>query len=406
MADTYVQGIQDPLTTVVANITRDPDGAFLAALEPDLWPIRTQALANGLFTYEEGQLKVEWTEGALELSELNLNVEISSDATTTFDFGTTYIYAVRPNMLLRARNEIIRVVSVDTTAGTCEVTRGYNSSTPESSILTTDTVHILSVTPTRTETAGGGTAAYGGKVTNYVHYFEEDVELDDVSQTLATKTPEQQIAYQVNQKFLTIADRFGKSLFLATATGAAVTIRTMNGFRAQVPAANITSSVTALKFTHIDTIVSQLLTNGVVPDTMAVGPNVKVGLAQWSQARLKSVATVPADQAGGVTERFISAAGPQLRVVVDKSIPDYLTAGAEVFIYRASNLRAGSVPLLKQNVIEHPDAPSKVGVRVERLSRSGPFDHLQVCAYFTCQLLRPVGAGLLTGITSVDSDGV
>jgi hypothetical protein len=384
---------------------REPEAAFLRALQPGLFPMRDIALANGLMSYDQGQKKIEWFEGAIAPTKLNLATQISANNTTEFDFGTTYIGAVRPNMIIRFLDELVRVVSVDYTAGTCQVTRGFASTTPEATITVTVEGKIVSTTPIEGADAADPTAVFGDKLTNYVHYWEELVSANDVSQALSSRTPELKIAEQIATVYDKIGAMLANALWGSIAGGASATYPTMDGFKKQADSTSLSASVGAFLKADIDNGVVHCMDNGVIPDTLLVPGNVKVGLASWDRTRDQYGNQAPG-RLGGEARYFTSASGPDLQILVDTSLPNiFASGGCEALICRAENLRAGFVPLLP-NLDPAPGVPSMSGVRVERLARSGPSSKVEACTYATCQLHRPKGCWVMTGITSVDADGI
>lgn len=400
MAVTYEQGTLTAIDTAVQAIMLDPVTAFLAALEPGLYPIRDQAIANGLLPFSSDSDKIQWFEGATGATSLVLDVQIDADSTTEFDLSP--IGAVKPNMLISFATEIIQVVSVDISGGTCEVNRGFAGTTALAQILVTVPGQVLSVTPAASEDAGDGVHVFGETKTNWLHYSEEVVRVTDESQNFGTKTPEETAAYQILDKFKMMGRQWAHQLWLSEATGGTAAIRTMDGFRAQA-VTNVETSVAALLYADIDDMVETLIDIGTIPDVMYVTGAVKKAMAIWSGSRLaSSFSPSTVDQAGGLIDKFQTALGPILDVEVDNS----LQLG-EAFICARENLHAGTVDRLSNQFVEAaPGIPSQTGVRVEKMARSGPATTLQVLTYTACQLGHEDGSGVLQGITSVDSDGV
>ena len=397
-------GMLSHVLTAVTNVNREAEARFLSKLMPGDYPLRDIALANGLLMpqVDVGKKTMTWFEGNTGAIQVYLNTQISSDATTTFDFGTTTIKSIVPNQIIQFKGEHVIVVSVDYDAGTCVVTRGFANTTPESSILTTDKGKILSTTGTPGDAAGRSRAALSDSYSNYLHRFEQVYSCDDLIQgTLGSyKDPALSIEYQIMDKFDMIAGELANSLWEAIATSASSANRTMNGLRTQVPAGNITGNVGALYFSSIDTPVAASKALGINLDTMAVSPALRILLAVWNGRRNGSVVISDLTAAGGALERFTTASGQELRVVTDSTLRD-----DEVFLFRAENLGAGLLPVLPPK----PGAPgitAPTGIRAELLARDGDADTVQVLAYASCQLRRPGTARLLTGVTSVDPDGL
>jgi len=358
------------------------------------------ALANGLWEHTVDQKTIAWWEGALGATDITLDVQIDADSTTEFDL--TPIGAIVPNMNIAWGTEIVRVVSVDASAGTCEVARGQYGTTALAQILVTVTGKSLGVAPPETDDAGDATAAYGDDFTNYAHYLEEVVFITDPAQKVRTETPENSVAYQIGAKFGKMGAQLSNALWYSETNSATATHRTMNGLRAQI-ATNISTGVGALVFADLDDGVKSCMDNGVIPDTIFVGGTIKKALAQWAGARLTS-STSPAQMgvAGGQVQWYQSASGPNLQIKVDTTLP-----ATEMLICAEANLRAGFVDLLTNPyAAETPGAPQSTGLRVELMGRSGPQSKIQVLAYITCQLLYEAGCQLLQGVTSVDADGI
>jgi hypothetical protein len=401
MVITYEQGATTTLDTVLATLAKDTVGIFQAALELGVFPIRDRALANGLLSYETGHKAIQWNEGAADATQVILTTAIASSATTTFEL--TPIGAVKPNMVIRLKDECVLVISVDVDGGTCEVTRGFVG-TPETAIADNSVGEVLSVTPLENAAAGDASLVWGQSYTNYVHEFEEVVQATDLSQVIASRTPEADIAYRILQKFQTLGVQVARALWHSMATGASATRRTMNGFKAQIDASMVSASIGDLTGSDIDDAVIAGMNNGTTFDTIFVPGTLKKALAAWDKSRI-SFGTQAPGVAGGEVSYFQSASGPRLQVVTDTSLLSSLSVGAEAFICKQSDLHAGWVPLLPQNVQAYPGAPGMTGIRLERLARTGPVDKVQMLGYATCQLARPTGAALLSGITGVDADG-
>jgi len=404
MAAAQLHGQLTSIDTVISGIMVDPVVAFLAALEDNLMPMRDFALANGLFQPQlvstRAGTSIKWTEGEKGATDLNLDVAIANIATTTFDL--TPIEAVVAQMVISFTTENVLVVSVDYTAGTCEVTRGYDGSTPLAAIAQDTTGKVLGVANGDLEAAGTATASFGNELTNYAHVIEEVINESDIAGALPTDTGENDLAYQIMLKFSKMGRQFGNALWRAQAPASSPGNRVMDGFRAQV-STNTTAVSGALKFTHIDAKVESILNIGVIPDVIFVPPTIKTGMAQWAGGRLTS-STSPATPgaAGGQVNRFISAAGPELEVFVDNSM---LTT--DVFICRRENLHAGTLPLLRSPYMEQvAGTPARYGVVVQSLGRDGFATEVQCGLAATCQLAYESAAGLLTAVTSVDADGL
>jgi hypothetical protein len=404
MAASQLHGQLTSIETVISGIMVDPVVAFLAALEDNLMPMRDIALANGLYQPQlistRAGTSIKWTEGEKGATDLNLDVAIAADTTTEFDL--TPIEAVVPNMVISFNTENVLVVSVDYTAGTCEVTRGYDGSTALATIAEDTTGKVLGVANGDLQEAGTATASFGNELTNYAHVIEEVINESDIAGALPTDTGENELAYQIMLKFSKMGRQLGNALWRAQAPTASPGNRVMDGFRAQV-STNSTGVSGALKFTHIDAKVEAILNIGVIPDTIFVPPTIKTGMAQWANARLKTV-NVAANQgyAGGSLQLFGSAAGPDLEIMVDNSM-----LPTDVFICRRENLHAGTLPLLRSPYMEQVTGmPTRYGVVVQSLGREGFATEIQCGMAATCQLAYENASGLLTAVTSVDSDGV
>ncbi len=404
MAASQLHGQLTSIETVISGIMVDPVVAFLAALEDNLMPMRDIALANGLYQPQlistRAGTSIKWTEGEKGATDLNLDVAIVADTTTEFDL--TPIEAVVPNMVISFNTENVLVVSVDYTAGTCEVVRGYDGSTALASIIINTTGKVLGVANGDLQDAGTATASFGNELTNYAHVIEEVINESDIAGALPTDTGENELAYQIMLKFSKMGRQLGNALWRAQAPTASPGNRVMDGFRAQV-STNSTAVSGALKFTHIDAKVEAILNIGVIPDTIFVPPTIKTGMAQWANARLKTV-NVAANQgyAGGSLQLFGSAAGPDLEIMVDNSM-----LPTDVFICRRENLHAGTLPLLRSPYMEQVTGmPTRYGVVVQSLGREGFATEIQCGMAATCQLAYENASGLLTAVTSVDSDGV
>ncbi len=392
------------IDTVISGIMRDPVGAFMDALEPGSWPIRDIALQNGLLMPVEdlGNSKITWIEGATGATEVNLNVAIDADDTTTFDFGTTAIQGIVPNMIIAFGSEHVRVISVDYTAGTAVVSRGFDGTDALADIATSVTGAVLGVIPTDTEDAGSSTAAFGSELTNYLHYMEEVYTVSDrtLAALMQLKTAEASVAYQIKDKFKKMSRQLANALWRSKALSSGA-YRMMNGFRAQVPAGNITAVNGNLLFRHVDNAVKESIDVGVIPDTMFVGGDIKVALAPWAPLRGTQIVQADPRIAGGSLMGFETAAGPILNVKVDTSL-----LSTDVFICRESDLHAGFIDALPQTVLQDPNLPQMVGVRVAPIAPGGAYYKAQCLAYATSQLTNAVGARLLSGVSGVDSDGV
>ena len=400
MAD--VSGIIASIDAVVAAITRDPVGAFLPALDIGTFPIYRTAMANGLIRpqVDAENSKIMWAEGASGSTNVYLATAITSNSETTFDFGTTAINAVVVNNLIAFNTELVRVTSVDYEAGTCVVTRNVASSGALSSILTTDIGYILSATPTESEDAGTATGTVSVPKTNYLHYWEEVVKITDKAQgqTSQMRTPETDVAYQVTDKFKKIGRQMAQALWLSRALSTG-NYRTMAGFRAQV-ATHVYNSIGALEFSDLNTAVKDIVTgSGIVPKKLYVGADLKGGLSQWANGVIKTVVNSDPSSGGGSLMTYETSSGIVLEVELDTSL-----LPTDAFICDPANLHAGFVPILPQ-VNPSPDLPQMTGLRVERLGRAGAYNNIQILAYATSQLARESGSALLTGVTSVDSDG-
>lgn len=407
MAAAQIQGQLTSIESVITGIMVDPVIAFLRALDDDIMPMRDIALANGLIEAQlvatKASTSIKWTEGEKGMTDLTLTTAIAADTTTEFDFSNgTEIQAVVPNMVINFGTENVLVVSVDTTAKTCEVTRGYDGTTALTTIADNTVGKVLGVASGDLQVAGTGTASFGAEYTNYLHLIEEVVDTTDVASAAPTDTGENDLAYQIILKFAKMGRQFGNALWRSVATGTTAANRVMNGFRAQV-STNSTAVSGAVKFSHLDTIVQSCIDAGIVPDSMFVSPTIKTGLAQWAGGRLTS-STSPARDgvAGGQVSYYESAAGALLKVEVDRAI---LTT--DIFICNSANLHAGFLPVLKSPYMEQVTGlPTRFGIVVQHLYRQGFADKVQCGLGGTCQLAYEEASGLLTACTSVDADGI
>ena len=405
MASTYDSGPLTGLDTAVAAIMLDPEGVFLDAIlptdatKPTLYPIAETALRNGLMRYEPDRNTITWIEGDIGAVKVNLDVAIAADTTTEFDL--TPIGAVRPNMVIAFEDEKIRVVSVDATAGTCEVERGFASTTAEAVIAQDVDGWVLGIAENRVDDFGTGISVFGPVYTNYVHDFMDVAEASDFSPRRGVKSPEADLLYQVRNTIRRMGLHLRNAITLSEASASSSEHRTMDGILVQGTAY---TAAAALLYAHIDGAVQASLNAGVVPDVIYTTAAIKTGLALWAAARLAN-RTVLADgrRGGGSLSTYESAAGGVLDVEVDISLQD-----GQMVICSRENLHAGLVPLIdtRRFVAVGADVPEYAGFVVKPAGVTGFKTKLGLAAVATCQLARPLAAQVIKGVTSVDLDGV
>lgn len=393
--------VQTRLTTVdsaIANLMVAPEIAFLDAQDDGLRPMLMAALGNGLANLiSADKTTTKWEDNYIRPVKANLDVTIDNSET---GLDITDIFLMLVDGLIAIGDEVMLITAVNTGAGTLTVTRAYGS-TSGAAHTAGDEVRILSNSPIEGADAGTSQFTTGVIKTNNVHAFQQVTQLTDLSAGVATFGRNVSVAGQIDYDFQQMGQELSEALY-SSVLGSTSARYTMNGVRVQVTT-NVTATVGALLFADIDTAVEQCLAGGGMPTVMYVSPTLKGQMAVWSGDRIRTsiVDLSRANLAGGSLDQFISAHGISLQILADRAVPY-----GDAIICDPSQITCGWVPVLENNVPQFPGAPAMVGLRVERLARTGPADKIQTLGYASCQFLREIAAAKLTGITSVDADGV
>lgn len=375
---------------------------WMAAQTWNQRPIMEAAFRNGLMMPlpRVGEKTYKWRIGPSTTANLTLDVSIS-DATGT-EFDVSPIARVTPMMLIRFDDEIVRVVSVNSSGGTCEVVRGYCGTTAatHSSAITG---YIMGQVPPEGGDPGESRSAFGTTYTNYGHRLEKDIKITDeaIQQPKLWAGREGSLDFEIPRCYTEMGDELANALWWSVATAEDNEVRVMNGFRAQI-ATNLFTSVGDLLFSDVDAaILANLNASGIAPDTLWCGNTLGTALAVWGGARIAT--TQFTGQVGGALQAYqsqIPGVGP-LTIRLDHTL-----AATEVLIGASSELHAGWLNVFSNLFAQqYPGAPASVGMRLEPF-RTGSATTVQMLAMAACELGNEGAFSLLTGVTGIDSDGV
>lgn len=401
MATTLVEELLLSVNSQLTGIQPDVDQAWLAAQNWDLKPMFRTAFANGLIsTPRPGEKTIKWRLGPNTSPVLNLDVAISDTSGTEFDLSP--IARVTPDMAIQIDDEIIRVISVDTTAGTCQATRGYASTTAATHSQDVDG-YILGQIPSEGADPGEGRAAFGATVTNYGHRLEKVAKLSDeaLAQPKLWAGKEGTLEYELPRLYKEMGDELAYACWRSEATAADAEVRMMNGFKKQM-STNLYASVGALLFSDLDTAIEAILENsGIYPNRIFVNTTLGKALGVWGGARIATTA-YQGTVGGALREYYSQIPGvPPLTIELDATL-----GAQELVVGNADELHAGWLSVFSnQFANQYPNAPATVPLRLEPF-RTGPRVTVQMLGMATCQIGNEASFALLSGVSSVDSDGV
>ncbi len=401
MATTLVEQLLLSVNASLTEIQPDVEQAWLAAQNWDLKPMFRTAFANGLISSPRpGEKTISWRLGPNTSPVLNLDVAIGDTSGTEFDLSP--IARVTPDMVIQIDDELIRVVSVDISAGTCEATRGYASTTATTHSQDVDG-YILGQVPSEGADPGEGRSAFGATVTNYGHRMEKVARLSDeaIAQPKLWAGKEGTLEYELPRLYKEMGDELAYACWRSEATSASDEVRTMNGFRAQITT-NLYSSVGALLFSDLDTAIEAILSNsGIYPNRIYVNTTLGQLMGVWGGARIATT-TYQGTTGGALNEYRSQIPGvPPLTIELDATL-----GAQELVIGSADELHAGWLSVFSnQFANQYPNAPATVPLRLEPF-RTGPRVTVQMLGMATCQIGNEASFALLSGVSSVDSDGV
>jgi hypothetical protein len=407
-----IAGLVKAIDTDLAALLKDPLYTMLLTADLDYRPLFRWGLQNGLqSTVTPGLKTIQWYDATLMDSRVSLGTAISAAGTTTIDLDP--IEQIVVDMVLSWTDtstgvqELALVTNVDYTAGTATVTRGY-AGTAADAVAQYFDVRIMGQMALEGADAGDATAQLGTVRENWGHRMEGVIHVTDEAVMAAIKTRENDPAYMLLQKFHSMTKQCGEAFWSSIkTTGSATTDRRMmDGIRTQIASlGHVDASVGALTFAKLEAPIRVNISNGRVPNAIVLTTTLFDEICtDWAATNKTSSAVDPQTAHNVLTYYHSSASGTKIPIYQDETL-----LSGEVWIGNTADLGFGGMNVLDSSnadLVSPGVQPAFGSARVERMQRTGPATKLQALAMVTCEARHVAAHSLLTGVSSIDDDGV
>lgn len=278
------------------------------------------------------QTKHQWVEDALNATTVKQdggNSYLSGASDTVIVMSSSQIGRITAGTLLRdqlsGKTEVLQVTAVSGVSAT--VTRGYGSSSGETHAQSATYEIIANARPQGMEgPADESTARAFGY--NFTQIFSKGVKLTGTAQAIEHFAIGAEDEYQIDLRMRELKRELDRALIMgvrAPSDVAATTYGTMGGvieFGSLLNTENRNTTVEALTPSVLNALAKDVWDDGGMPDFVLVGGVQKQKISTFDQEYRRS--TLDTRRAGFTVEEFVTDLGVNLRVVVDRWVPNDL----------------------------------------------------------------------------------
>ena len=282
------------------------------------------------------QTKHEWDEDALnavtalQSGGTAAQMALGTTSGTVIRFSSSQVGRVTAGTLLRnqlsGKTEVIQVTAVSSTSAT--VTRGYGATSAQTHAAAA-TWDIIANPRPQGMTGPADTSTVRTRPYNYTQIFSKGVIVTGTMNAIKHNGIGKEDLYQVDMRLRELKRELDRTLIMGIRAGAnvgATTYSTMGGVIdfigniAGVAAGNVSGAVETLTPSVVNTMAKQIWDQGGFPSILLVGGVQKQKISSFDQEFRRS--TLDSRRAGFTVEEFVTDLGVNLRVVVDRWVPN------------------------------------------------------------------------------------
>lgn len=224
---------------------------------------------------------------------------------------------------LSGKSEVIQVTALSTNSAT--VTRGYGSTSAHTHAAAA-TWEIISNPRPQGMTGPKDESTTRALKFNYTQIFSKGVKITGTAQAIDHAGISSEDSYQIDLRLRELKRELDRTCIMGARAAADVidgAYGTMGGiieFVGYIAATNVNFTAETLTPSVLNTMAKQVYDDGGMPDIVLVGGLQKQKISTFDQEyRMSSIDT---KRAGYTVEQFVSDLGMNLRVVVDRWVPD------------------------------------------------------------------------------------
>lgn len=319
--------------------------------------------------------KHQWVEDSLNATTVKQNggnSYLSGYNDTVIVFSASQVGRITAGTLLRDRlsgkTETLQVTAVSGISAT--VTRGYGASLSATHAQSA-TYDIIANARPQGMTGPKDESVARAFAYNYTQIFSKGVQITGTAQAIDQYGLSSEDAYQITMRLKELKRELDRTVIMGSRAGsdvASTTYGTMGGlidFTSLINTGNATSTAETLTPSVLNAMAKQIFDDGGQGDILIVGGLQKQKISAFDQEFRRS--TMDTRRSGYTVEEFVTDLGVNLRVVVDRWVPD------DVAIIIDSS-RVKIMPLQGRSMF------------VEKLAKTGDAEKWQIVGEYTMEV--------------------
>lgn len=294
----------------------------------------TDVLATfGISSEVATQTKHSWVEDALNATTVlqsggsSAQMALGTTSGTVIRFSSSHIGRITAGTLLKNRlsgkTEVVQVTGVSGTSAT--VTRGYGATSAQTHAAAA-TWEIVSNPRPQGMAGPADTSTTRELKSNFTQIFSKGVKITGTAQAIDHAGVNAEDAYQIDLRLRELKRELDRTCIMGVKAPndvGASTYGTMGGlidFIGFQAAVNVNGTAETLTPSVLNTMAKQCYDAGGMPDTIIVGGVQKQKISAFDQEYRRS--TLDSRRAGYTVEEFVTDLGWNMRVVVDRWVPN------------------------------------------------------------------------------------
>lgn len=294
----------------------------------------TDVLATfGISSEVATQTKHSWVEDALNATTVlqsggtSAQMALGTTSGTVIRFSSSHIGRITAGTLLKNRlsgkTEVIQVTGISSTSAT--VTRGYGATSAQTHAAAA-TWEIVANPRPQGMTGPKDESTTRALKYNFTQIFSKGVKITGTAQAIDHAGVNAEDAYQIDLRLRELKRELDRTCIMGVKAPNDVnasTYGTMGGlidFIGFQEAVNVNGTAETLTPSVLNTMAKQCYDAGGMPDTVIVGGVQKQKIAAFDQEFRRS--TLDSRRAGYTVEEFVTDLGWNMRVVVDRWVPN------------------------------------------------------------------------------------
>lgn len=279
------------------------------------------------------QTKHSWVEDALNATTVlqsggtQAQMALGETSGTVIRFSSSQVGRITAGTLLKDRlsgkTEVVQVTAVSSTSAT--VTRGYGATSAQTHAAGA-TWEIIANPRPQGMAGPADTSTTRALKYNFTQIFSKGVKITGTAQAIDHAGVSSEDAYQIDLRLRELKRELDRTCIMGVRAPNDVdgsTYGTMGGlidFIGFIGATNVNGTAETLTPSVLNAMAKQVFDQGGMPDTLIVGGVQKQKISTFDQEYRRS--TLDSRRAGYTVEEFVTDLGWNLRVVVDRWVPN------------------------------------------------------------------------------------